>query len=83
MDFGGQTEEKNHFEEKDVDGILKFKYILKKQFWKAIDLSATDYGQVTGFCEPGNELSDCTECVNVVHKVLAFQIHESQELSLS
>jgi len=30
MDFGGQTEEKNHFEEKDVDGILKFKYILKK-----------------------------------------------------
>ena len=30
MDFGGQTEEKNHFEEQDVDGILKLKYILKK-----------------------------------------------------
>jgi hypothetical protein len=30
MDFGRQTEGKNHFEEQDVDGILKIKYILKK-----------------------------------------------------
>jgi hypothetical protein len=77
MDFGGQTEGKNHFEEKDVDGILKIKYLLKKLFWKAIDLSASDYGQVAEFCEQGNEHSDCTECVNFVHKFLAFKIHDS------
>lgn len=45
MEFGGQTKGKNRFEEQDVDGILTIKYILKKQFWKAIDLSASDYGQ--------------------------------------
>lgn len=77
MDFGGQTEGKNHFEEQDAEGILKIKYILKKQFWKFIDLSVSDYGQVAGFYEQGNELSDCTECVNFVHTFLAFKIHDS------
>jgi hypothetical protein len=61
--------ERDHLEDSDVDGRIILKLIFKK--WDGVghglDRSDSEYGQIAGTCECGNEPSGSTKCGECLH----------------
>jgi hypothetical protein len=54
-------------EDLGVDGVTVLKWIFRKWAGKnELDLSGSEYGQVSVFCECGNEQSSSIKCMEFV-----------------
>jgi hypothetical protein len=58
----GNLRKRDHFEDLVLDGRIIITWILNQLGGRGLDLSGTEWGQVAGSCEGGNEPSDPIKC---------------------